>query len=82
MIALVLVSVIGCGSGTKLKRVTGLAPEAVVKTFFNAAKNGKLNEAGLYVSPTSKSDIKTVLKYVTGTSINEIKNSNLRRLRQ
>ncbi len=68
----------GCGDSSNLQRITGLGPDAVVRTFFNAAKTDKMNEAGLYVSPTSKGDTQTVLKFMTGQSgLDQIKNSNL-----
>ncbi|HWR06805.1 hypothetical protein [Sporomusa sp.] len=67
----------GCGGGADLTRQSGLSPEEVVHTFFDAAKGNRMNEAALYVSPASVSDTKTVLKFVTGQSSSSIKNSNL-----
>lgn len=75
----------GCGGGGQdgAKRITGLAADEVVKTFFDAAKGGNLNEAGLYVSPSTANDPQVVIKYLTGKSgLNEIKNANLLSLRK
>jgi hypothetical protein len=69
----------GCGGGgAGVQRIAGLTADGVVKTFFDSAKNGRLNEAALYVSPDSANDPHTVLKYLTGQSgLDELKNSNL-----
>lgn len=75
----------GCGGGGQggAKRITGLAADEVVKTFFDAAKSGNLNEAGLYVSPSTANDPQVVIKYLTGNSgLNELKNANLLSLRK
>lgn len=77
MLMLVLIVTAGCGGGSGAQRQSGLSPEAVVQNFFDAAKGNRMKEAALYVSPTSASDTKTVLKYVTGESSSAIKNSNL-----
>lgn len=77
MLMLILVVTAGCGGGSDVQRQSGLSPEAVVQTFFDAAKGNRMKEAALYVSPTSASDTKTVLKYVTGESNSTIKNANL-----
>ncbi len=75
---LILVVVAGCGGGSGAKRISGLSPEGVVKTFFDSAKNNKMNEAGLYISPASAGDAKTVVKFMTGGSgLEQIKKSNL-----
>lgn len=75
---LVLALTAGCGGGSSAQRPSGLAPDTVVKSFFDAAKANKLNEAALYVSPDSVNDTKVVIKYVTGqTVLNELRNSNL-----
>jgi len=66
----------GCGGGGG-KRITGLSPDGVVKTFVNAAKVGKLNEASLYVSPTSASDPKAIAEFITGDGLGELKTANL-----
>lgn len=81
---LLLVLIVGgCGGGAGLQRIAGLSPEGVVKTFFNAARDGKLNEAGLYVSAASKSDAQTVMKFITGQSgLEQFKNSNLLSVKQ
>lgn len=68
----------GCGGGGGAQRITGLSPDGVVKTFFEAAKGDRLNEAGLYVAPSSASDPRVVIKYLTGQSgLNDLKNANL-----
>lgn len=68
----------GCGGGSDAKRLNGLAADEVVKTFFDSAKNSKVKEAGLYISPASSGDTKTVLKFLTGDSgLGQIKKSNL-----
>ncbi|MDF2570622.1 MAG: hypothetical protein K0R55_2226 [Sporomusa sp.] len=68
----------GCGGGgSKLERQSGLTPEQVVHSFFDAAKGNRMNEAALYVSPASVGDTQTVLKFVTGQSSSSIKNANL-----
>ena len=80
-VLLVTVLIAGCGGGVNVKRLTGLSASDVVKTFIDNAKNNKLDEAGLYVSPASKNDPQTVLKYLTGqtgqSELDLIKNSNL-----
>lgn len=77
-VLLVTILTAGCGGGVNVKRLTGLSASDVVKTFIDDAKNNKLAEAGLYVSPASKNDPQTVLKYLTGQSeLDLIKNSNL-----
>ncbi|HML31654.1 MULTISPECIES: DUF4878 domain-containing protein [Sporomusa] len=77
MLMLALLVAAGCGGGSGVQRQSGLSPEAVIQNFFDAAKDNQMKEAALYVSPTSASDTKTVLKYVTGESSSTIKNSNL-----
>lgn len=75
---LVILVVAGCGGGSSAKRVSGLAADGVVKTFFEAAKAGDLSEAALYVSPDSKSNISTVKKFMTGQfGLDQIKDANL-----
>jgi len=75
---LILALIAGCGGGSSAQRPSGLAPDTVVKSFFDAAKANKLNDAALYVSPDSVNDTKVVIKYVTGQSaLNELKNYNL-----
>ena len=77
-ILLILALTAGCGGGSGAQRVSGLTPDAVVKSFFDSAKDNKLNEAALYVSPDSVNDTKVVIKYVTGQSaLKELKNFNL-----
>jgi hypothetical protein len=74
----------GCGGGGGgAKRLTGLSADGVVKTFFDEAKSGRLNDAAGYVSPSSANDPRVVLKYLTGKSgLDELKNANLLSLRK
>lgn len=75
---LVLVVVAGCGGGSGAQRIMGLSADSVVKTFFDAAKSGNMNEASLYVSADSRNNSQTVLKFMTGQSgLDQIKNANL-----
>ncbi|MPM46571.1 hypothetical protein SDC9_93275 [bioreactor metagenome] len=76
---LVILVVAGCGGGgSSAKRISGLAADGVVKTFFEAAKAGELSEAALYVSPDSKNNISTVKKFMTGQfGLDQIKDANL-----
>jgi len=84
LVGVMLVS--GCGgsdSGTGVQRIAGLNTEDTVKTFFDAAKNNRMNEAGLYVSAASKTNAQTVLKFMTGQSgMDQIKNSNILSIKQ
>jgi uncharacterized membrane protein len=76
-------SIAGCGGGQAVQRIAGLTPENVVRTFFDAAKNNRMNEASLYVSETSKTDPQTVLKFVTGqTDAQQLKDANLLLVKQ
>lgn len=78
---LLVLLIAGCGSsGAGLQRIAGLTPEGTVRTFFDAAKNNRMAEAGLYVSAASKNNIQTVLKFMTGAE--EIKNSNILSIKQ
>ncbi len=61
---LAVLTVAGCGGSGGAKRITGLDPNGVVKTFFAAAKDNQLNEAGLYVSPSSRSSSGSTLKVI------------------
>lgn len=86
-IALVLMLVMaaalaGCGGGSNAKRPAGLAPDAVVQNFIDSAKADNLKEAGLYVSPDSTGNAKTVIKYVTGGDLKELKQSNVLALKK
>jgi len=74
MITLLFV-IAGCGGSGK--RITGLSPEGVVKTFVNAATAGKMNEAGLYVSPSTASDPKAIAEFISGNDLKELKKSNI-----
>ncbi len=76
VLMMILVVTAGCG-GSDVKRPSGLSPEQVVHSFYDAAKAKRMNEAALYVSPASINDTQTVLKYVTGQSGATIKKSNL-----
>lgn len=77
VLMMIMVVTAGCGGGSEVKRPSGLSPEQVVHSFYDAAKGNRMNEAALYVSPTSVGDTQTVLKYVTGQSSSTIKDSNL-----
>lgn len=81
---LIILAVAGCGgSGSTAERVLGLAADGVVKTFFNAAKAGNLNEAALYVSPDSKNNSQAVKSFVTGQlGLSQIQNANLLAVKQ
>ncbi len=81
---LVLVVLIaGCGGSSDAKRTPGLSATETVNTFFDAAKNNRMSEASLYVSAASKSDSRTVLKFMKGQSgIEQIKNANIVSIRQ
>lgn len=74
---LITVLLAGCGGGGA-QRILGLSPEGVVKTFITAAKADKLNEAALYVSPTSRNDVKAVTAFLSGQSgLGDIKTANI-----
>lgn len=80
MSLLILVLLVaGCDSSKSSEsRVPGLTAESTVKNFFEAAKNDHINEASSYVSPVSKSDPQTVIKFMTGqTGVDEIKNFDI-----
>jgi hypothetical protein len=81
---LVLVVLIaGCGDSSDVQRKPGLDATETVSTFFDAAKNNRMSEAALYVSAASKSDSRTVLKFMTGQSgIEQIKNANIVSIKQ
>jgi hypothetical protein len=80
---LIVALVAGCGGGSGLQRVAGLSATETVTTFFDAAKNNRMEEASLYVSAASKSDPKTVVKFMTGQSeLTQIKNSNIMSIKQ
>lgn len=78
----ILIAAAGCGGGSGGQRVSGLSAEGVVKTFFDSAKAGKMNDAGLYVSPASKNSSQTVLKFITGQDLKQVKNANLLSVKQ
>lgn len=72
----------GCGS-SGAHRVAGLSTDGVVRTFINAAQNNKMDEAALYVSPSSVTDSKAVLNFMTGQDgLAAIKNANILSLKQ
>lgn len=80
MAILVMVALLaGCGGGgSAAKRLTGLAPDAVVQAFFDAAKNNRLNEAALYVTPDSRRDTRAVIDFLSGQNgLAELKQANL-----
>ena len=73
----------GCGGGGGVQRIAGLSADWVVKTFFEAAKGGRLNEAGAYVSPSTASDPQVVIKYLAGqTGLGDLKSANLLSVRK
>ncbi len=78
--------VAGCGgsdTGGGAQRLAGLGTEDTVKTFFDAAKNNRMDEASLYVSAASKTNAQTVLKFMTGQNgMDQIKNSNILSIKQ
>jgi hypothetical protein len=76
----IVLELAGCASdsGPGAARVAGLTPDATVTAFFNAAKLGRGREAALYVSPVTRNDVSTVLKYMTGhNGIGRLTNANL-----
>ena len=77
IMALLITAGCGGGNGSDVTRQANLSPEAVIQNFFEAAKGSRMNEAALYVAPTSMGDTQTVLKFVTGQSSATIKNANL-----
>ena len=81
MLTVFVVVAAGCGGGSGgsgLHRLVGLTPDATVKTFFTAAKNGNLEEASLYVANETKSNAQTLVKFLTGQNgMEQIKNSNI-----
>lgn len=79
---ILVILVAGCGGSSGGKRVPGLSATETVTTFFDAAKNNRMSEASLYVSAASKNDSKTVLKFMTGQGIQEIKNANIVSIKQ
>lgn len=81
---LLVLLIAGCGgSESGVQRIAGLTTVDTVKTFFDAAKNNRMNEAGLYVSAASKNNPQAVLKFMTGqTGMEQIKNSNILSIKQ
>ena len=70
-IAMVLVSMFllaGCDGGAGAPRITGLAPEAVVRTVFNEVQADHMNDAKEYLAPNTTGD---------NDSLRTMKNSNL-----
>jgi len=58
-IVMVLVSMFllaGCDGGAGAPRITGLAPEAVVKTVFNEVQADHMNDAKEYLAPNTTGD--------------------------
>lgn len=84
-ILMVMLLIAGCGgsSNSGIQRLTGLNTVDTVKTFFDAAKNNRMDEASLYVSAASTTNPQTVLKFMTGQSgMDQIKNSNIVSIKQ
>lgn len=85
LLAVVLLAA-GCGGGrsdSSVKRIAGLSADGAVKTFFETAKAGNLDEAALYVSTATANDPRVVIKYLTGkTGLDVIKDANLLSLRK
>ena len=82
MVAMVIMTALlaGCGGGggATVQRVAGLGPDGVVKAFVAAAKADKLDEAGLYVSPTTKSDPRAIAGFLSGTNgLGDLKTANV-----
>lgn len=74
---LLLALAAGCGGGG-VKRIMGLAPAEVVKTFYDAAKNGNTAEAALYLSPDAAGNMEAVTKSLTGKlSLKDLRDANL-----
>jgi len=69
----------GCGgNGTTLHRVKGLAPEKVVSTFYERAKSQELEEAALYIAPTSLTAISGVGGFLKNDlGLSDVLSSNL-----
>lgn len=76
-LAMLVMLAAGCGGGGGAQRITGLTADGVVKTFFDEAKAGHLNDAALYVSASSTNDPRVVMKYLAGQTVNDLKNANL-----
>lgn len=82
---LVVLLIAGCGGGAEsgLQRIMGLNTEDTVKTFFEAAKNNRMNEASLYVAAASKNNAQTVLNFMTGQAgMDQLKKSNILSIKQ
>lgn len=81
--AMVLMAILisGCSTG---ERKYGLEPEAVVKTAFQEAKSGRLQNAAAYVAPSALKDgnVSGVSKMLTGYSVSELKSANLLSVKQ
>jgi hypothetical protein len=71
----------GC-SGPVAQRVPDLAPDAVVKTVYDAAKNNRLTEAALYISPESLADSSPYSALTGQNDVTSLKNTNLLSLNQ
>ena len=80
---LLLLLVSGCGGGqTQSARINGLSADGVVKTFFEAAKAGKYNEASAYIAPGSTNP-KALIKYISGKpELDQLKKANLLSLKK
>lgn len=68
----------GCGGGNGVHRITGLSPDKVVATFHERAKAQKLEEAALYISPTSLTAIRGVGGFLKNDlGLSDVLSSNL-----
>lgn len=66
----------GC-SGPAAQRIPELAPDSVVKTVYDAAKNNRLTEAALYISPESLADTSPYSALTGQNDVTSLKNTNL-----
>jgi len=58
-VVILLVSIFalaGCDGSTGAPRITGLAPDAVVRTVFNAVQTDRMNDAKEYLAPNTVGD--------------------------
>jgi hypothetical protein len=80
---LLITALIGGCSSSGAHRVAGLSTDGVVRTFIDLAKNNNMNEASLYVAPSSTTDSTAVLNFMTGQDgLSAIKNANILSLKQ
>ncbi|SEP17133.1 hypothetical protein [Propionispora vibrioides] len=83
-LVLFMFALAGCGGGSSnLKRESGLSATGVVDTFYSLAKANKIDEAGLYVSSSSKSSAQAVKQFISDNGdLSQIKKSNLLSIKQ